>query len=160
MADKISIAKWRQRGRSCLWRYEPARRNLEGWHFTADREGCDSLCELISILLTTNHPCHRTLDLSDPAEVGTDRVAGRLGQKAIAAARLRLAFEPNGSPGHAEFEECDDRVIMTLGSGSLASLRPAIEDVRRGTGDFSISLGDHGNCEGETLWFWWWPKRR
>ena len=152
------IAEWRQTGRICLWRFKPMKRMYSGWHFSADEAGCDSLLELISLLSESTDSAHRTLDVTDPAEVGADRVVGRHGLKFVTPAKLRIAYYPQGLTGQSALAEMDDRLAIALDHDGLNKMRGALEDVRRGIADFSVEFDSHARDPMMRMSFWWWPN--
>lgn len=57
------VSAWKQAGYLYVWRYAILNRSRRGWHFHADRAGCESIADLIDRMVAGGTPSHRTLAL-------------------------------------------------------------------------------------------------
>ena len=148
-----AVGSWRQEGRVSLWRYRKARTMYDGWHFTADAEGCASLIELCSIISSAMEPAHRTISVTDPQEVGADQIFGDHGLRLDVPVKLRLG---NDLDGTGSIGLSADVFAMPLRPEDISNLSVAVRDVSAGRADFGVSFGTS-----DTIFrFWWWPKNR
>jgi hypothetical protein len=129
-----------------------------GWHFTADRPGCESMVALIDVLTSGGAPSHRTLLLADPTPFGADRIYGPHELRVVHPAKLRLAFNGSRTGGDAELVEEEERLSLTLGAADMNTLAEAIRDVRRDHADFTISFDSRVRDDPVSISFWWWPR--
>lgn len=152
------VSQWKQKGRTCLWRYKPKLKLYDSWHFTADAEGCDSLVELLELMSQAEYSQHRTLTLTDPQPVGADQIFGPHEMKVWHPEKLRLSFDPTMStaPG---LVEVDGRIEFALSPAEIQDLREAIADVRKGDADFGVGFGDKQENSMHIVRFWWWPRK-
>jgi hypothetical protein len=125
----------------------------DGWHFTADEEGCTSLIILCSILSIATEPAHRTISVTDPQEVGADRIFGGHDLRLEVPSRLRLG---NDLDGTGFIGLSDDVFAMLLRPEDISNLSQAVKDVSADRADFGVGLGTSGTIVN----FWWWPKKR
>lgn len=158
MVASPSIADWKQRGRVALWRYDPMPRMYSGWHFTADPEGCSSLDELFLLLLTAEHPAHRTVTLIDPRPIGADRIFGEHSLRVRFPEKLRFAFDPKAPRDHSDFVEADGKIEHSIGETWLREWQAALADIAQGDADFSIRFqAEKPHDPMKRITFWWWP---
>ncbi|MBB3981313.1 hypothetical protein GGR44_000960 [Sphingobium fontiphilum] len=148
-----TVGSWQQEGRISLWRYRKAPKMYHGWHFTADQEGCASLIELFNILSSSTNPAHRTISLTDPQEVGADRIFGSHGFRLDVPAKLRIAndLDESGSIGLAA-----NVFVMPLRSEDIGQFADAVRDISGDHADFGVSFGSNDII----INFWWWPNKR
>lgn len=153
------ISNWRQQGRICFWRFEvPKHHRFSGWHFTADKSGCDSFLELLGLAKISNEVISRTLSLSASVAISQSRVVGgnAASLKVYCPEKLRISYRPDGECQCIVTEE--DRVLaMTFGLEISEKLAESISRVHAHDGDFTIDCGDAK--KGNKLWFWWWLDR-
>ena len=148
-----AVRSWQQEGRISLWRYRKAPRMYQGWHFTADQEGCASLIELFNILSSATGHAHRTISLTDPQDVKADRIFGNHDFRLDFPAKLRLAndLDESGSIGLAA-----NAFVMPLRSEDITNFSDAVRDISVDHADFGVSFGNNDTI----IKFWWWPKKR
>lgn len=148
------LSSWRQTGRVSIWRYLKAPRRYDGWHFSADRAGCQSLLDLLALLAETTEPAHRTLSLTDPASVGSDQIFWAHDEQVVPARKLRLQW-PRDEAGSL-LHPVDDVLTMSLTKESLADFADAVADVRNDKADFGVGFGNPP----QIINFWHWPAGR
>lgn len=142
---------WEQKGRVSLWCYRKAQSMYDGWHITADTEGCASLLKLFDILSSATRPVYRTLPVTDPRTVGADRIFGEHTLRLTVPAKLRLA---NRIDGAGTIGLADDIFEMALSPEDIVSFSDAVKDVSTGQADFGVGFGGDNTI----VRFWWWPK--
>lgn len=91
------IARWEQRGVVCLWRYLDNTKNYPGWHFSADRLGCNSVIELLALMETAELPMRRTVQLRPPS-ADVLGVPNNRRARWKAAGALDLGVDPSANP--------------------------------------------------------------
>ncbi|MBT9444252.1 MAG: hypothetical protein IV086_00985 [Hyphomonadaceae bacterium] len=137
-----AIAHWRQQGRLFLWRYRNAPRMYAGWHFTADKAGCQSFLELIDLLLASDEPGLRTLTLDDPSPVNAHRLFRDHEPPSVEMAKkLRLRSAPDQT-ALAETNFAETLFEMKFGRDRLEALAASTRDIGMGEWDFSEQYGD------------------
>lgn len=125
----------------------------DGWHFAADRKGCDSLIKLLDILSGETEPAHRTIYVTNPQGVGADRIFGHHDLKLDVPPKVRIGNDVEGTGG---IGLSSDGCAIALRPEDIASLSAAVRDVSANRADFGIGFGTS-----ETIVrFWWWPKQR
>ncbi|MBY0520467.1 MAG: hypothetical protein K2P79_08590 [Sphingomonas sp.] len=125
----------------------------DGWHFTADEDGCSSLIRLLDALASATEPAHRTLSVTDPQEVGADHIFGDHDLRLDVPAKLRLGndLDRTGSIGLSA-----DVFAMPLRPEDISNLSEAVKDVAANHADFGVGFG-----RSDIIFrFWWWPKKR
>ncbi|MCM8729673.1 hypothetical protein ACFO8O_01635 [Hephaestia sp. GCM10023244] len=148
-----ALGSWRQEGRISLWRYRRAPKRYDGWHFTADQDGCASLIGLFDILSSATEPAYRTLSVTDPREVGADHIFGDHDLRLDVPAKLRLG---NDLDGTGTIGLSVDVFAMPLRPEDISNLSEAVKDVSSDHADFGVGFGRSGTIVN----FWWWPKKR
>ncbi|RYG95538.1 MAG: hypothetical protein EON58_13945 [Alphaproteobacteria bacterium] len=148
-----SLGSWRQEGRVSLWRYRKAPKMYDGWHFTADKEGCACLIGLLDILSRATEPAHRTLSVTDPQKVGADHIFGDHDLRLDVPAKLRLG---NDLDGTRSIGLSVDVLVMPLRAEDISNLSEAVTDVSADHADFGMGFGKSDTI----VRFWWWPKGR
>ena len=141
----MEVYRWKQKGNLYLWRYRDNPKNYPGWQFTGDKEGVNSLCEILSLMLTEEKNVKRTIQLSTPSEVELS-ISGCT-SKAIPEMKVSL---------HCEVEEPIDWCIKPYADSmdilcspfSARGLRESLKKWLSGENDFSF--GHNAN----QLWFW------
>jgi hypothetical protein len=125
----------------------------DGWHVAADKEGCANLLGLLDILSVANGPARRTIAVTDPREVGADRIFGDHDLSLDVPAKLRLANDFDGS---SAIGLAADAFVMPLQAEDITSLADAIRDLAADHADFGVGFGRSMFI----INFWWWPKGR
>ncbi len=151
------VDRWRQDGKFYLWRYPNQSRNYPGWNCTADVAGCQSVVELVNVMLSSDWSSKQEIRLTRP----TDSIAALPGLSGtwLTAERLQLCF-PGGkvSGNHWACDAGLNIVTLTLGRGKLEQLRDALTCVAKFEGDFCIHADDqepHGvDLSRMAIWFW------
>ena len=159
MVTRPSIADWTQRGHIGFWRYKPMPRMYSGWHFAGDPEGCLSLSELMSILLDSDYPAHRTLMLTDPRSVGADRIFGEHELRVVSQRKLRFRFDPEAQHEESGFKESADCLELALGQTWLRDWQAVLPEIARGEADFSLWFDARSRDKMKRVSFWWWPEK-
>lgn len=160
MEANSPVAGWKQQGRISFWRYKPMPRMYSGWHFAASPEGCESLRELISLLLASEDATHRSLTLTDPRSVGADRIFGEHELKVRYPQKLRMRFDPAALHDESAFHENDDRLDLFLGETWLRSWQSVLPELANGQADVSLWFDARTKDEMKRISFWWWPQKR
>jgi len=124
------------------------------WHFTADSEGCDSLVELIELLVGKPAPAYRTLVIADPRDVGADRIFGEHNYRVDVPPKLRIG-NSTSVDAPTDIRLLDDVFTISLSSDDLLCFLQAVRDVASDQADFSIRFGRDTRIS-----FWWWPKAK
>jgi len=144
------LTGWKQGGSVSLWRYIEHARDFNGWHFTADEEGCRSLLALLDQLEVANEPAsYRTLQVTK-ATPAILAVPNNGSARALSPARWRLRHAPASEEWR--WAEDGDTLELTVGLQGVQKLRASVSAVLRHEGDFSVGPG------GGQLWFWWWRR--
>lgn len=137
-----AVASWLQLGRLFLWRYRRAPRMYDGWHFTADESGCQSLSGLIDLLLASDQPALRTLTLDDPSKVDAHRLfLDHETPRLEVATKLRLRSVPD-QPAFETTQFADATFDMTFGRESLERFAGSLREIVADRWDFSETYGE------------------
>ncbi len=140
---------WKQSGSIMLWGYTENLRNYPGWHFTADRAGCDSLIALLDAFAADGPPGSRTLTITAPTPAVLS-VPNNRSNDLLVPSKFRLSFASIASEWL--FPRSAAPAELSLGVDWLPVFRQSVAGVPKGKGDYSI-----GPRNGECLWFWWQP---
>jgi hypothetical protein len=155
MANHL-IDRWKQKGAAYLWRYATQRRNFPGWNFTADAVGCQSLIELIDLMLSNEWSATQTIRLHQP----TDSIASLPGLDGSWHAANILSLKYPSAKAPAALWECSDGrdPVLTVGRDKLIDLRSAMMSVSQNIGDFCLHSEEQPAQGTDTkhlaIWFW------
>ncbi len=148
-----TVARWKLRGRVCLWRYRKLASRYEGWHFAADAGGCASLLVLIDLMERAQFSSRVTVPLTKPPEHVLN-VPNRETHDARPATAWTLIFPRDlVEPAMWELSSNGTAVTLRFGSNYLPVLREAIIDSSNQRGDHAIG-SDVPDATG--VWIWWW----
>lgn len=124
-----------------------------GWHFTADRDGCESLMELADLLLGLETPMKRLITLGTPTSAVTHLPVDPKGGRIVAARRLRFVIDPNDRPEYWSLAQKGEEVEFQLGQDKLNEWRSALARVQQG--DYDFAIGHSGRkAKEQSFWFW------
>jgi hypothetical protein len=144
-----AVSAWQQAGHLYVWRYAILNRSRRGWHFHADRAGCESVVDLIDRMVAQGEPSHRTLALdSVTPEIWALPNFGS--PKSDWFARLRIEYRPGQET--LGIEPTEDRLVLGLGARRAPLLRAALIDLMLGQYDFGIAPSD--DRHGDPWMFW------
>ncbi len=147
--NRLRCHDWKQSGQIALWHYAERNRNYEGWHLTANDQGCGSLSDLIDAMMIDGEGATRSIHIvaPTPAMLAVPNCPIR---KIIApsAFRITVASDPNAWT----FPEASEHARLDVGIDWLPLLRDGMSDIRKGLGDYSIGVTRKGSLP---LWFWW-----
>ncbi|HEY1066903.1 MAG TPA: hypothetical protein VGE52_12360 [Pirellulales bacterium] len=140
-----------------LWRRHSDDGGYPGLNCTADAEGCESVQELLALLLEIDRPASRSVALSRPTE-NIARLPGTV-VKWTSPARWRLGAPHTLEPMDAWKWEGDlTAPVLTAGRVKLAALQKAFRLVSQRQGDFCIHGREtrlHGfDFQRMAIWFW------
>lgn len=152
MGERIN--EWRQVGAIHLWRYQPEKGGLKGWHLSASDEGLVSTIALVELLCAAPYPSKRTLHLARPSDRTINGPFSPVtGRKVISPTSLQLSVDADDPEGLWQLDEEGDRVRLRLGRQSATKLLDGLRLLKQqGFGDFTI-----GPTRGEPLqniWLW------
>ena len=147
-----AINKWQQHGAVYFWRYKPEKGNLRGWHFAADKPGCESTIELLDLLKDAEYPAKRTMKLVQAPTSITNRPFAHVGRKIVSPSALRIIADPADPKDYWRLNEDGDRAEMKLGREGLGEGADAVRSVKNGEYDFSVGPWE-GNIR-QNIWFW------
>ncbi|ATY32824.1 hypothetical protein [Sphingomonas psychrotolerans] len=145
----MDVAAWQQAGHLYVWRYAILNRSRRGWHFHADRVGCESVADLIDRMVAGGEPSHRTLVLGSvtPETWALPNFGPPKGDR---FARLRIEYWPGQET--LGIEPVEDRLVLGLGAKRAPFLRAALIDLSIGQNDFGIAPSD--DRHGDPWMFW------
>lgn len=136
-----SVTRWKQSGQVAMWRSD----QRDNWSLSADSAGCDSLNELLNLVIKAQWSSSVIVKLALPKQT-----AFGPSKQLQTVESFTLSFPKESvNSDHWEFE-IEENLTLELGSGRIIELLGAIEDIRNGKGDYSI--GPSRN----PLWIWWW----
>jgi hypothetical protein len=141
----MNINKWKQSGNIYIWKYRSNPRNYPGWHLNADKQGCDSLIEFLSLLSDEDSGLKRTINLSKPDSRQYNVPTSQY--KVKAEAKLVIIKSPKENDFHFSYDS--DKLTLNIGGSQIPEFVRGLTDVANGKGDYCI--GD----DGQELWFWW-----
>lgn len=143
------VSAWKQAGYLYVWRYAILNRSRRGWHFHADRAGCESIADLIDRMVAGGTPSHRTLALSTvtPEIWALPNFGPPKGDR---FARLRIEYRPGQEA--LDIEAVEDGLVLGLGTKRAPLLRAALIDLMLGQYDFGIASSD--DRHGDPWMFW------
>jgi hypothetical protein len=148
-----TVARWKLRGRVCLWRYRTLGPRWHGWHLAADTEGCASLLELLDLMQRARFSSRATLPLTEPPEAVLD-VPNRDTYDARPATSWTLIHPKRVTePRTWELSSSGTAVTLRFGSDYFPVLRKAIVDLSERTGDYAIGTE---RPDATWIWVWWW----
>lgn len=153
MSDPI-VNKWKQKGSVCVWQYVDVSPNYYGWHFSANRAGCDSLLDLIQLFKQAKWNAKVEVHIS-PATKDILKIPGVRGGDAPARSpnAIELTFSPAADPPNKwELGFRGMNLSLTLGPAMLQEFEQLVADVSRGRDDYSIGPEDRAS----RLWCWQW----
>jgi hypothetical protein len=137
------------RGSLHLWKYLEQQSNYPGFNLTADKDGCDSMIELLTCFKNVDHKPTKTitLNLTTPeiARVGTTK------SKFKTFSTLTLNLIDKEENIWIVEEQPYGEIKISFSRFYLSELVNAIERVRVHEGDFSIADKKRKNI----LYFWW-----
>jgi hypothetical protein len=144
------VNSWRQAGHIYIWRYAKPGKSRQGWHFTADPAGSDSLIDLVERMKVAGMPAHRTLSLGT---VTPDiwNVPNFGPPKADRFAKLRISYVPEAPD--LRLVASEGRLELNLGAARAVYLTAAFAEVAVGLGDFGIATSNDKHAE---TWMFWW----
>ncbi len=145
------------------WQYLDNPRGYPGAHFTADSRACEALLEALNVIEAEGVGARRTICLRPLRPKDEAKISGGLRYRCFQKLRLLLAA---GSPQlrqmHIRAE--DEVLVVEIVKEHLSRLRGAIDDVRRGEGDYAIAPDgpeirkrDGAECDRRSLQLWFWP---
>jgi hypothetical protein len=145
----IGVSAWKQAGELHVWRYATLGRSRRGWHFHADRAGCESIAALIDRMVADGAASHRTLALGalTPAVWGLPNFGPPRGDR---FARLRVEYRPGLD--RLELEAAEDRLVLVIGAKRAALLRACFVDLMLGQYDFGIAPSEDRHAD---PWMFW-----
>lgn len=145
----MGVSAWKQAGHIYVWRYAIPNRSRRGWHFHADRVGCESVVDLIDRMVAEGEPSHRTLALGlvTPEIWALPNFGPPKGDRFT---RLRIDCRPGREA--LDIEPVEDRLVLGLGAKRAPLLRAALIDLMLGQHDFGIAPSD--NRHGVPWMFW------
>ena len=139
------------KGKVYLWKYLENQSNYPGINLTANRDGCDSMIELLTLLGYSQYAPTKTLNLQPTiqqiASVGTRKDKF----KSFTALTLHFATEEEST---WTVEELNDEIRLSFSLHYLNELKNAINRIREGAGDFLLTDNKRKNI----LCFWWYPN--
>ncbi|MES2671506.1 MAG: hypothetical protein V4673_13970 [Pseudomonadota bacterium] len=143
---RLRCHRWKQSGHIALWRYKE--RNYDGWHLTADANGCESLAALIEAMMVDGPGASRSIMIERPTRAV--RSVPRSPEWAITVpAAWQLSVGADISDWR--FPETSEYAELCIGADWLPLLADSVRSIGRGIGDYSIGDTDGGNLP---LWFW------
>lgn len=148
------LSEWKQAGVMHLWRYDPEKPGIRGWHFTGDRQGLESVVALLRLLQGRPRVTSRQISLTQPSD---RTIRGPFSpiddRKVTTATSLQLVTDPELSEEFWEMKKDGGSVDLRLGVKSLVDLREGFETlIETGIGDFSV--GPSKGRPGQNIWFW------
>jgi len=142
----MNINDWKQKGSVYFWKYISNPKNYAGWHLTCNKEGCDSVLELIGCFIEGGEDSRRTLNISAP---GNDQLkVPNCSDKSRSPIKLVISYRSLDSEVW-DFSEENGKLVLSVGVKHLSKFKNGLVDISQGKGDYSI-----GN-KGQELWFWW-----
>jgi hypothetical protein len=152
MADP-KVAQWRQRGAVYCWRYCDNRKNYPGWNLTADSQACESLVQLLDLMLAGKYSSQAAIPISPPTEKALQAVNGP--ERWMSASEMTLHYPKSKvEPGHWSLKSNEGRIAITLGEARLNELRSGVVDVSQGRGDWAAPNDDDEIDDAQLLYFW------
>lgn len=156
------MERYLQNLKAWCWRYLENERNYPGLHFTAKPEACEAILQCMAQLRRDGTGSHRTMPLQTLDRSDEAKISG--GQRYVSFGRLRISLHAESeSLRQFAFRVLDGTVYFDLTERYSAEFEQGIQDVRDGTGDYSIrpqdpargsSLTGDPVPESEALWFW------
>ena len=142
-----AIEKFKVKGAIYLWKYLSKQNSYPGWNITADKEGCDSLSALMTVMENSDFPSKKSLRTERPIkQVKVANQTSTFGTLQFLTLRY-IKEEMN----NWVIEEGENELVVLFGGKKLIELKRAINNVRDGQGDFSIS-----DDKGENILYFWW----
>ena len=142
-----------------LWRFPHNTRNFPGWQFVADKDGCQSLLELLDLMRNARWSAQAEIRLNKPTEEIVSVPGWPHGTRWTAASVLLIRFPKGKVPeSHWRWDGTPTQPRLNIGIDKLRELRDAIAEVAKGFGDFCVTAEDsplHGVDKAKaSIWFW------
>jgi hypothetical protein len=146
------------------WEYRENTRNYPGIHFTARPADCDALLRCLDVLVEEGEGATRLASLNPLASEDEARISG--GQRYHCFSQLRLRLAPQTDALQQMYVAAQDEktVHIEITCVRLECLRRGIEDIKRGTGDYSMGPRSDkrkgyllGSWDRRSKPFWFWP---
>jgi hypothetical protein len=145
------------------WEYLENTRNYPGLHLTAKPDACDALLRCLQVIEQEGDGAKRTISLKPLSPKDEEKITG--GQKFRSFSALKIVLhQPTNELQQMCFTESAGVVILEIASTHLYRLRDGIQDIRNGSGDYSIGPDDRkksgeimGEKDKESLELWFWP---
>ena len=152
-----AVDRWKPTGKIYFWIFPEDARNYPGWNCHVDRDGCNSVIELLDLMIAAPWSSSRTVTLTttDP------EIARRAGEGSIwhGAKQLRIVH-PQAQVTETSWEWSGSffTPALTLGREKLVDLRTGYQRVASGDWDFCVHADDqqvHGIDRSKmSIWFW------
>ena len=146
-----------------MWEYPDNRKNYPGIHLTGRPAACDALKEWLVRLRDTPGGGTRTIPLLALKPEDIAKISGTLRYRGFSKLELTVTPERDDLQQMSIRQE-GERVILEITSMGIGELLRGIQDVRTGTGDYSIrpqadrAVGHKlGRLDRESLCLWFWP---
>lgn len=148
------LGEWKQVGATHLWRYDPEKPGLRGWHLTGDKPALQSISSLLGLMQGRPRLTSRALGLDAASTRSIKGPVTPVGDRRVTvASSLELVFDPERPADFWQLSKAGTVVTLQLGAVSLVDLREGFESlIASGTGDFSV--GPRDARPGQNIWFW------
>lgn len=141
----MELYSWTLKGNLYLWRYKNNPKNYKGWHFTGDRHGLASLCDLLNLMSKEEQCAKCTIRLAKPTE--TELSISGCNDRALKESKVVLHFETD-NPVEWSIKPYGDSMDIIMSPHSLKGFRESLQLLLRGRNDFSFGYGEN------KIWFW------
>ena len=154
-----AVERWKQRGRTYLWRFPQDTRNFPGWNCTADREGCSSLLELLGLMRVARWSAKADVSLTNPPGEIIGMPGHPRDEKWRSPPRFTLSYPKDKVPdGFWQWTGDVNEPTLSVGASKITELISAFESVAKRVGDFCVHAEDqklHGfDFPRMSIWFW------
>lgn len=151
---KEKIAKQNINGNIYAWKYLENSRNYPGWNFTADKNGCESLLELLDLMKLCEWSSKKEIITSIPTEKQIKVPNNQRGlAKWKSISKLILSSKKGIEKNHWKIIEDENEIEIQFGEDKLVELEKAIIGIPNGEGDFAISNSPYDD---DNIFYIWW----
>ena len=151
---KDRIAKQNIKGKIYAWKYLENSRNYPGWNFTVDKNGCESLLELLDLMKLCEWSSKKEIYTSIPTEKQIKVPNNQRGlAKWKSVSKLILSSKKGDEKNHWKVIENGNEIEIQFGEDKLIEFEKAIIGIPKGEGDFAISNNAYDD---ENIFYIWW----
>lgn len=143
-----AIEKFKIRGHISIWEYNDPNPNRKCWNFTANDEGCDSLCELLNLMDSSKYSSTKLITITPPTAGTIKHVNDRI-TKWSSKPHLKIVFK-NQEERKWEIRSDSNQYEILFDKTYIQQLINSVEKIKANQFDFAIADDSDNNV----LYFW------